>query len=545
MLVSEYDLFVQSTDKTVGKSQKERFEIAIFGLAAEIGSVIAAIKKRLLADEKPEDWNVANEEIVEELGDVVWYCFALARIANAPKLVNIFLHDIISLKREIGGNDDHARRIRHVLDPDKRAEFLKAAESFPTRTRTMQFKDYQELAFLTARTRDRTLVEVCLAVLSQLSAELFRQMLPEVELGINRAVADRPVNDILAGIAWHVAALASTYRVSLSDVARENMRKNAQRYNKSAPTPLHDIGYPENEQFPRRFEVAVVSIGSGRARMYWDGKRLGDDLTDNASVDDGYRFHDVMHLANIAMLGWSPVFRSLMRRKRKSNPTIDEIQDGARAAIVEEALIKAIHSEGLRQAKQRTPGYGPEQLRLFLNDSEISNRFVDFIKDLVEGLEVEKNQTWEWIEAIVQGYDIFRQIRREKQGTIIIDLDARSIKFRPEVGVTVAGKDIGLGSALLTVPQSREVGDTQLRDQNVKSRESVAKLAIADALGVKVTPEFLALFSVKEFDDGMVSVKASGVFQEIIWDRRVVTFKIKIREENERLYCTAIAVSDE
>jgi hypothetical protein len=55
--------------------------------------------------------------------------------------------------------------------------------------------------------------------------------------------------------------------------------------------------------------------------MYFGGKPLGDDLTDNAYVDDGYRFHDVIHLALIAHLGWSPVVRGLMRRKRKSKMT--------------------------------------------------------------------------------------------------------------------------------------------------------------------------------------------------------------------------------
>lgn len=542
MLVSDYDRFVQSTDKTVDKPQKERFEIAIFGLAAEIGSVIAAIKKRLLAGDKPEDWNVANDEIIEELGDVVWYCFALARIANEPKVVNIFLHDIISLRREIGGTDDRAQKIRGILNSDKRAEFLKAAEGFPTRTRTMQFEDYQKIAFLTARTRDRTLVEVCLAVLSQLSAELFRLMLPEVELGINRDVTDRPTNDVLARIAWHVAALASTYDISLDDIARENIRKNTQRYEKGQPTPLHDTKYEEHERFPRYMRIGVVSIGSGRARMYWEGKRLGDDLTDNSAIDDGYRFHDVMHLANIAKLGWSPVFRKLMDRKRKSDPKIDEVQDGARAGIVEEALIKAIHSEGLRQAKQRTPNCGPEQLRPFLNESEISNRFLDFIKSLVAGLEVENNQSWEWIETIVEGYDIFRQIREEKQGTITLDLDARSITFQPEVGVNINGSVSGMGSAILRLPKMA-TDDPQGFTEAQKAREAVMKLAIVNALGIEAEPDLLKLFSVKELEAGPVSVKSEGAFQNMLWDRRIVSFKTKITEDDKRLYCTAVAIS--
>lgn len=76
--------------------------------------------------------------------------------------------------------------------------------------------------------------------------------------------------------------------------------------------------------------------------MYFEGKPLGDDLTGNAYVDDGYRFHDVIHLALIAHLSWSPVVRGLMRRKRKSkNDRVDEVEDGGRTQVVVEELLHA------------------------------------------------------------------------------------------------------------------------------------------------------------------------------------------------------------
>ena len=40
-------------------------------------------------------------------------------------------------------------------------------------------------------------------------------------------------------------------------------------------------------------------------------------LFPNAYRDDGYRFHDVMHLTFAALLGWSPVLRSLLRKMEK------------------------------------------------------------------------------------------------------------------------------------------------------------------------------------------------------------------------------------
>jgi hypothetical protein len=47
---------------------------------------------------------------------------------------------------------------------------------------------------------------------------------------------------------------------------------------------------------------------------------VGDPLTDNIADRDGYRFHDVFHFAHPAVLHWSPTFRALVKRKRKSDP---------------------------------------------------------------------------------------------------------------------------------------------------------------------------------------------------------------------------------
>ena len=433
MLVAEYDRFVRESDQSVGRPHEAQLDIALFGLAAEIGSLISALKKRLLCEAGREVWDHPNEEIIEELGDVMWYCFSLARIANPDKPINIFAHDISNLKREISASDARGRRIRGVLDDTKWQKFLAQAEHLPKLTRNMNFEDYQQLAFLTARTQKRTLTEVCIAVIWQLAAELFRRKLPEIELELNQSLPSRPINDVLGEIAWHISALAKTYNLSLSDIASKNIEKVSYRQNRAHPTPLHDNGFPSSEQFPRHFEVVFMTTARGRSRMYFDGKQLGDDLTDNAYDDDGYRFHDIMHLANVAKLGWSPVFRGLMGRKRKSEPKVDEIEDGARAKIVEEAVVKFIHSEGERIVRLTHPSPLRTPVRLFATRAEITFRFLKTIHELVSGLEVEQNRFWEWEDAIIEGYKIFDQLRRKGQGTVTIDLETKSISFQPEV----------------------------------------------------------------------------------------------------------------
>ena len=67
-------------------------------------------------------------------------------------------------------------------------------------------------------------------------------------------------------------------------------------------------GYDEPEQLPRRFRYTFgyKTDEEGVARVVMRGEdetQLGDGLTDNAFDQDGYRFHDVLHLSHAALLG--------------------------------------------------------------------------------------------------------------------------------------------------------------------------------------------------------------------------------------------------
>ena len=88
--------------------------------------------------------------------------------------------------------------------------------------------------------------------------------------------------------------------------------------------------------------------------------------TDNSWIDDGYRFHDAFHVAFLGVLGWSPVLRSLLRLKRKSQPQVDECEDGARAYDVEEGISSLL--------AKRAPQYNN-----FLEIQNIDNETLDII----------------------------------------------------------------------------------------------------------------------------------------------------------------------
>src|SRR6202008_3224538 len=101
-------------------------------------------------------------------------------------------------------------------------------------------------------------------------------------------------------------------------------------------------GYPENERLPRQLRVVLKAEertgGRWIAETIVGDNKVGDHLTDNAYVRDGYQFHDTFHFAFAAVLGWSPITRWLLNRKRKSRPDVDEVEDGARAKAAEEAI---------------------------------------------------------------------------------------------------------------------------------------------------------------------------------------------------------------
>lgn len=550
MKVTDYDSFVRRTTQFSQKPPDERRAIAFYGLVSEIGSLVAAVKKKLLSEGGEANWDQPNDEIKEELGDALWYCYASAQAAN-PGYFDILASDIGNLRHEIGNDDERARKIALVLDPEARQVFLELAKSFPPRP-DYSFGDYQQLAYKTARTDGRVLLEVCIAVVWQLGAELLRPTLPEIEIALNRNVADRPTNVVLGGIVWHLSAIASLYNLSLDEVVASNCQKVNFRSERVAPTPLHDANREPKEQFPRTFDVSFVRIGAGQSRMYVSGRPLGDDLTDNAYKDDGYRFHDVIHLALIAHLGWSPVVRGLMKRKRKSkDDRVDEVEDGGRAKVVEELVIKAIHSEGDKQAKAEGRCIVGRPTRLFPQRSLITFRMLKTLRMYVEDLEASKNAYWEWEDAIFHGCEMFFLLCEEKQGTIHVDLNKRQLTFTPQVSPEILGITVGLGMG----SASTRVAPGELAhlspaeriwaaDRDRVAETLAAKRAVLNALNLDGNaPDLLKQVEVR-LDGPRFCVKAHGAVLDSAWHLHAIDYKAAFMKSSDEIICTASAIGD-
>jgi NTP pyrophosphatase (non-canonical NTP hydrolase) len=108
------------------------------------------------------------------------------------------------------------------------------------------------------------------------------------------------IREEMGDVLWYLSALANKLDLTLEDIARSNLEKTRNRWLPTDSDQL-DLGYPEHEQLPRsgtyEFRTFVNTDDRAAVQVYLNGAKAGNVLTDSAFVDDGYRFHDVFHLA--------------------------------------------------------------------------------------------------------------------------------------------------------------------------------------------------------------------------------------------------------
>jgi hypothetical protein len=180
-----------------------------------------------------------------------------------------------------------------------------------------------------------------------------------------------------------------------------------------------DSNFSEGEQLPRRFTVCFESIRvntKAKTKISVNGVQMGDVIDDNSYEDDGYRFHDVFHYTFAALLGWSPCTRAMMKRKRKSVPLIDEVEDGARATITEESISLMIFN----RAKKTS---------FFLDAGRVSSALLKQIKEMTSTFEVSARSKKEWENVIVKAYELFRELVKHNGGVIHYDMMQQTATF--------------------------------------------------------------------------------------------------------------------
>lgn len=291
----------------------------------------------------------------------------------------------------------------------------------------IDFRTYQMRALLTDQVpgsnEDETLKALIVPMLG-LAGET-GQLLSEYKKHLRDGEAHRlfkdRVGEELGDLLWYIANVASKFDLDLEEIAQQNLDKVHARFGPaSGEAPHLDSGFPDGERFPRRMIVRLAEEpGSGdrpKVRMSVDGEEIGCLLGDNSYDPDGYRFHDVFHLAYAAILGWSPNLRAFLKRKRKSQPLVDEVEDGGRARIIEEG-VSALAFDYAR-------------VHSFLQDiSEVDYGLLRTILSMTSHLEVGQATAADWERAILEGFAVWRQVLANKGGEILVDLDAREVRY--------------------------------------------------------------------------------------------------------------------
>jgi len=286
----------------------------------------------------------------------------------------------------------------------------------------MKFRTFQEAARQTDQRQGADLADIAVHLLGMVGeagsvATEYKKLLRD---GPAHTAAKARIREELGDVLWYTTTLATKLGLDLDDIARANLEKTRDRWLRTTSEPFDDQ-YPPAERLPRagafEFVTSVSDAGRATVRVRHDGRWMGDPLTDNSHVDDGYRFHDVFHLAYAAVLGWSPVTRKLMGRKRKSNPDIDEAEDGGRAIVSEEGI--ALMAFAYATSHNYLDGV-----------TSLDFPFLNVIKDITAPYEVGVRTAGDWEQAIFNGFTAWRALRDNNGGTVILDATSRSLTFQ-------------------------------------------------------------------------------------------------------------------
>jgi hypothetical protein len=365
------------------KSPDTSLAFPLLGFFGEAGSLLSVVKKK---QRDRASYLGYAPHVIEELGDVLWY-FTVVAARGGLTISNI------------AANLGHGFSNWQSDDaPDLRFRELQAGAATHTKA------DAPTPAF------ENTLLDLAGEIGTVLSDHQASRL-----TGNQAALQGR-----LVAVMRTLVKAANEAGVTLEAAAEANLKKIFDRWpvEKRYAAPL-DERFQPHEQLPRDLTIDIFERDVGTATYVFqqcNGINIGDRLTDNAIEPDDYRFHDVFHYAYAAVLTWSPVVRALLRLKRKSDPMIDEVEDGARAVLIEEGIASWIFG----QAKRLDFLAG-------VKAGELSFDILKMIRQFVAGYEPENCPLWLWEEAILQGFAAFRFLKEKRHGRLHIDMVNRQL----------------------------------------------------------------------------------------------------------------------
>jgi len=387
--LKDYSRVVQDSSRFGAETAS--LEYLRYGFFGEIGGVLSGIKKSIRDTQLVPDSDAA----AEELGDALWYLIAIANVLGVD-LDDLGSQCLAWLRRQFEEREK---------PPTKDVTFWQIDSTLGAQPKIGN-KPRSEL----------------LGALASAAGVLAADGHAQVEIPAPPSLAEQ-YGVLLA----RLALVAFSFGLTLEAIAETNTKKVLSRFPGKNPSyrDLYDDApdLPPYEKFPRSFTIRFeerITSGQTYVVQSYSGVFIGDRLTDNSNEEDGYRYHDIFHLAYVAFLGWSPVTRSLLKRKRKSSPKKDENDDGARAMIIEEGIATWIFNH----AKSRNYYEG-------VDEQKLDYGLLKQIQSMVEGYEVDDCPLWQWERAILKGFEIFRLLLAHRGGEVKVNMLLHKLSFRP------------------------------------------------------------------------------------------------------------------
>lgn len=375
--IDEYQTLAKMTDRV--SESGDKFAYGLLGLFGEVGTLLSALKKKL---RDREAYDKYKKDILEEFGDVLWYfsVIALGAELKLSVLAAMYFEGQGLSKKDAQGCTNFDEVQACCADA--------AGEDF-------------EKALLELAAKVGLLVN---------------------DFNAEKLVGDKgPLAHRLSEIFGALVLSANRHKMSLNEAAKYNIKKIQDRWSGTQEwAPPFDEGYPEGEKFPRIMVMHIIQRKDHRGEDYviqrLNSVNIGNRLTDNKVKPDGYRFHDVIHMAFVAVLGWSPVLRALLKLKRKSKREIDTSEDGMRAISLEEGISTWIFNYA-------------DQLQHFEGLDRVDYSLLKTIREIVHGFEVDQCPMWQWEQAILQAFRAFVFLHKNNGGVVTMDMYRHELSF--------------------------------------------------------------------------------------------------------------------
>ena len=252
-----YEDFVRKTDQNKKKGLSG-LRFPLLGLFGEVGSLLSELKKK---QRDRESYYAYGEALLEEFGDSLWY---FTNIVDRAKLT---LRDLAL----IAGQE-------RSLAPKTRVRKLNTFRGLQS-----------QIPAMTGTSADSPLETEVICLAAHVGS-----LLGDVDsLLSNRDLLKGHLVEIFRSLI-HVANKA---QISLDQAVRANIAKITDRWPLEPTYPdLFDTFLEPDEQIPRRIKMLIEERTLGDRSFViqsCNGIKMGDRLTDNRSIQDDYRFHDV------------------------------------------------------------------------------------------------------------------------------------------------------------------------------------------------------------------------------------------------------------